>query len=40
MESNNTPLINSTTSVSANLVVIWCTTNTYNLKTKCNGNTI
>jgi hypothetical protein len=33
-------LINSDTDVSANLVVIWCTTDTYNLTTECHGNKI
>ena len=40
MKNNNLTLINSNTSIAGNIEVVWCTTDTYNLKTEYNGNTI
>ena len=40
MKNNNSILINSNTSIAGDIVIVWCSTDTYNLKTECNGNTI
>jgi hypothetical protein len=33
-------LINDNTDITAELVVVWCTTDTHNLITECNGSSI
>ena len=40
MKNRNTILINSNTSIAGDIEVVWCSTDTYNLKTQYNGNTI